>query len=85
MYGDQGLAIVGLGNEPLPKILAFQGTVGATFPLLMGERSYREWEDPPGGSYSMQVLIDREGVVQAIGNGLTAAELAPMIEPLLAE
>lgn len=84
VYADQGFTIVGLGNEPVGKILAFQTTVGATFPLLVAEHSYREWEDPPGGTYSMQVLVDRQGVVHTIGNGMTADELIPAIEALLA-
>jgi len=76
---------MGLGNEPVGKILAFQQNVGALFPLLLGERSYRDWDDPPGGSYSLQILVDRAGVVQAIGNGLTSAELEPLVQELLAE
>lgn len=85
IYADQGLAVVGLGNEPVGKILAFQGTSGARFPLLVSERSYREWEDPPGGSYSLQVVVGRDGVVRAIGNELTAADMEPLIVELLAD
>ncbi|MCA9705418.1 MAG: redoxin domain-containing protein [Myxococcales bacterium] len=85
VYAAEGLAVLGLGNEPVGKILAFQGTVGASFPLLVSERSYRDWEDPPGGSYSLQVVVGRDGVVRAIGNELTAADLEPLIARLLAE
>ncbi len=84
LYADQGLAVVGLGNETIGKILAFQGTTGASFPLLVSERSYREWEDPPRGSYSLQVVVGRDGVVREIGNELTAAQLEPLIVELLA-
>lgn len=77
--------MIGLGNEPVGKILAFQATVGASFPLLLGERSYRDWDDPPGGNYSLQIVVDRSGVVRELGNALTVVDLEPLIVELLAE
>jgi peroxiredoxin len=85
-YRDQDFAIWGLGNETLAKILAFAGSTGATFPLLLGETTYQAYDDPPGSNYSLEVVVDRQGIVRAIGHEeLTAQVLEPLVVELLAE
>lgn len=49
----------------------------------MDQRTRAEWNDPPGGNHSLEIVVDRGGIVRSIGNGVSSETLAPLIDELL--
>jgi peroxiredoxin len=81
--GGRGFALLGLGEEDIPKMTAWAEERGATFPLLADDTTYERYDDPGPGNYALEVVVDREGIVRFVDHGSTTAELAAQIEPLL--
>ncbi len=50
----------------------------------MDQRTRAEWNDPPGGNHALDIVVDRDGIVRLIDNGAATADLAPLIDELLA-
>ncbi|MEM6994439.1 MAG: hypothetical protein AAF721_28245 [Myxococcota bacterium] len=72
-----------MGDEPAGKVGPWLEIQGATFPTLMDQRTRAEWNDPPGGNHSLEIVVDRGGIVRSIGNGVSSETLAPLIDELL--
>lgn len=77
--------MVALGDEPATKVAPWLDLQGTTFPTLMKQRTRGEWNDPPGGNHALDIVVDRNGVVRLIGNGVATEELAPLVDQLIAE
>lgn len=83
VYRDQGLLVLAIGYEPVPKIQQFVDDNGSTFPIVLENGSYDRYQNPGPGNYSLEILIDRDGVVRFAAHGTDVADLIAEIEPLL--
>lgn len=92
-YADRGVKVLGLsgaglfGNESLETVRAFRDQTGATFPLLLGDRTVRDYATPDGSisPYPVDVILDRAGNIRYLRHEFDGAAMEAMIERLLDE
>ena len=75
--------MLAIGHENVPLMQAFAADNGSTFPIVVEESSYERYEDPGPGNYSLEIIIDRDGIVRFAEHGSSTAELITALEPLL--
>jgi hypothetical protein len=77
--------VFGLTDEDVNRVLAFRREQGVTFPLLLGQDTYRSYQDPGSGPYALDVVLDRRGIVRFVAHGASTESLRGQIDALLAE
>jgi peroxiredoxin len=83
-YADAGGLVVGLGNQPPEQIVAWVLERGLSFPILLQQDSYEQWADPDeDGPYSLDVVLDRDGVARAVAHGDEIEDWVALFESLL--
>jgi len=83
-YADAGGLVLGLSNQPPEQVVAWARARGLSFPILLQQDSYERWASPEEfPPYSLDVVIDRAGVTQALGHGGDIADWVALFEALL--
>lgn len=83
-YADAGGLVLGLGNQQPELMVAWARERGLSFPILLGQDSYERWADPdPGGPYSLNVVLDRQGIARAVAHGAPIEDWVALFELLL--
>ncbi|HVI03833.1 MAG TPA: TlpA disulfide reductase family protein, partial [Enhygromyxa sp.] len=83
-YADAGGLVVGLGNQQPEQVVAWVLERGLSFPILLQQDSYEQWADPDGDApYSLDVVLDRDGVAQAVAHEGEIADWVALFESLL--
>ncbi len=84
-YGRRGLQVIGITYPPteISEVREFIRSVRVNYPILLGEKETRTLFDP-GDTLPITIVIDREGNVHEVIEGiLLPEEFAQKIKPLL--
>ncbi|MFO7562640.1 MAG: redoxin domain-containing protein [Enhygromyxa sp.] len=82
-YAEAGALVLGLGNQQPEQVVAWARQRGLSFPILLAQDSYERWKADEDGPYSLDVVLDREGVARAIAHGGAIEDWVALFESLL--
>lgn len=82
-----GLSGSGLfGSESAATVEAFREQTGVTFPLLLGDSTFGQYQNPDGSisPYPLDVIIDQQGTIRYLRHEFDAEGMRATIDALLA-
>lgn len=91
-FRDRGVIVLGLsgsglfGTESRATVEAFREQTGTTFPLLLGDRSYRGYGAPDGAisPFPLDVIVGPDGTIEYLRREFDGDAMAATLESLLA-
>jgi hypothetical protein len=87
-FKDQGVLVFGIhGGEQTALLEDFVEQTGVTFPIVQDSGTRGLFAYPPGSNYPYprDVVVGRGLRIKSIKNSFNAAEMAELVEALLAE
>lgn len=70
-------------DQSVERMVNFGDEQGVSFPLVRDDTTYEMYEDPGPGNFALEVIVDRDGIVQFVEHGSSTEELEAALRPLL--
>lgn len=83
MYEADGGIVVGIGHQPVERIVPFIEELEVTFPILLQEDSKLRFADPGPGNWALDVVLDQEGTIVHSCHGDNIDNFVSLFESLL--